>query len=130
MTAVDDLTAALPHTDGAPTTGTARWVPLCTLAALEPEWGAGALVDGHQLAVFRLRDDRVFVTDNIDPDTGSAVLARGICGDKAGRPTIASPLLKAVFDLEDGRCYTNTDLQLRTYPARTVNGTVEVLFDR
>ncbi|WP_349828154.1 nitrite reductase small subunit NirD [Brevibacterium litoralis] len=109
------------------------WLRLCALDALDREWGAAALIEngepgGHQLAIFRLWDDRVFVTDNVDPHTGAAVMSRGIVGDKGGNPTVASPLLKAVFDLETGDSPTHPDLHLITYPVRITEGAVEVLF--
>jgi nitrite reductase (NADH) small subunit len=47
-------------------------------------------------------------------------------GSRGGRPTVASPLLKEVYDLETGECFGDPELYLRTYPARVVAGQVEV----
>ena len=44
-------------------------------------------------------------------------------------PTIASPLLKAVFNLETGECLTNDELSVETYPVRVVDGIIQVGLD-
>ncbi|QGN34694.1 nitrite reductase small subunit NirD [Microlunatus sp. Gsoil 973] len=102
------------------------WYPICELTDLEPEWGEAALVDGVQVAVFRLWDDRVVITANRDPRTGSAVIARGIIGSHQGVPTIASPLYKEAYSLHTGECLSNPDLRLELYPSRVVDGTIQV----
>ncbi|SDS82051.1 nitrite reductase small subunit NirD [Microlunatus soli] len=105
---------------------TARWVDLCRFADLEPEWGEAALVDGIQLAVFRLWDDRVVITANLDPRTGAAVISRGIVGSRGGCPTIASPLHKESYSLLTGDCFSDPDLHLDIFDCRVVDGRVEV----
>jgi len=96
------------------------------MAELEPEWGEAALVDGTQIAVFRLWDDRIVVTSNLDPRTGAAVMARGIVGTRRGIPTIASPLHKEAYSLQTGECFTDTRLRLAVHPSRVIDGLVEV----
>lgn len=108
------------------TPGTDRWHGVCLLADLEPEWGEAALVDGDQVAVFRLWDDRVRVTSNLDPRTGAAVMARGIVGTRGGVPTIASPLHKEAYSLETGECFNDPRLQLEVLPSRVIDGVVQV----
>ena len=61
-----------------------------------------------------------------DPGTHAYVMARGIVGSKGDRPTIASPLLKQVYDLGTGACFADPELTLRTFPTRVVDGYVEV----
>ncbi|MCZ9309453.1 nitrite reductase small subunit NirD [Corynebacterium uberis] len=85
-------------------------IDLCAASDLEPELGAAVLLnDGRQLALFRIPataphggPDRLYAVDNIDPYSGAAVIARGIVGEHEGRPTVASPLLKQRFYLDDG----------------------------
>lgn len=104
-----------------------RWFDVCHRADLEPEWGEAALIDGRQLAVFRLWDDRVLISSNLDPRTGSAVLARGIVGTRGGGiPTIASPLHKELYSLLTGECFSNVDLELAVFPTETVDSLVRV----
>lgn len=101
------------------------WVDVCDLSDLEPEWGEAALIGDRQLAVFRLWDDRVMITSNIDPRTGSAVMARGIVGTRSGIPTITSPLHKETYSLLTGEGLGN-DLRLEVFSCRIETGTVQV----
>lgn len=111
-------------------TAAAVWAPVCRLTDLEPMWGEAALVHGRQVAVVRLPDDTVFAFTNIDPVTGASVMARGIVGSRAGRPTIASPLHKDVYDLQTGERYTSGGRRLALWNARVVDGVVSVAFSR
>jgi nitrite reductase (NADH) small subunit len=105
--------------------GHSRWHLVCRLDDLEEAWGEAALVDGRQVALIRLGPD-VFAVSHRDPVTGAHVVARGIVGSRGNRPTIASPLLKQVYDLQTGECYSQPGLRLETFPARVVRGLVEV----
>ena len=53
-----------------------RWTRVCRLAEIGRDPGVCALVGGHQVAVVRVRDDRVYAIGNRDPFTGANVLAR------------------------------------------------------
>ena len=115
----------------APTDGTALgtdgpWTPVCRLEQLEPLWGEAALVDGDQVAVVRLPDGRVRAVAHADPATGAFVMARGIVGSRGDRTTLASPLHKAVFDLDTGECLTDPALRLPVWRSRVRDGAVEV----
>lgn len=103
------------------------WMDVCALAELEPFWGEAALVAGHQVAVVRLPDDRLFAVGNLDPVAGAQVMSRGIVGSRGDRPTIASPLHKEVYDLATGERLGADGPGLGTYPVRIVDGRVEVL---
>jgi NAD(P)H-dependent nitrite reductase small subunit len=111
-------------------TTTSAWTPVCRLDDLEPLWAEAALVHGKQVALVRLPDDRLFAFSNIDPATGSSVMARGIVGSRRGRPTIASPLHKDVYDLETGECYTDAQRRLALWRVRCDDGVVSVTFAR
>lgn len=82
---------------------------VCPVDALEPNLGECVLLpDGRQVALFkgldpRLGVERVYAVSNIDPYMNAAVMSRGIVGEHDGVPTVASPLLKQVFRLDDGR---------------------------
>jgi NAD(P)H-dependent nitrite reductase small subunit len=102
------------------------WTPVCRLGQLEPLWGEAALVESDQVALFLLPDGGIFAVSNADPATGAFVMSRGIVGSKAGRPTIASPLHKDVFDLATGHCHTTPSLRLPVWRVRDRDGWVEV----
>ncbi|MFG2617910.1 nitrite reductase small subunit NirD [Streptomyces sp. NPDC048507] len=96
------------------------WLAVCELSALTPGRGVAALLpDGSQAAVFLDRAGRPYAIGNRDPFTGAQVLSRGLLGRAAGRPFVASPLLKQRFDLESGRCLDDEEVAVRTYPVRT-----------
>jgi nitrite reductase (NADH) small subunit len=86
-----------PPTDG-------DWIAVCRLKDIVPNTGVCALVDGRQVAVFRLDDDRVYAIDNHDPFSRANVLSRGIVGDLKGELVVASPVYKQHFSLVTGRC--------------------------
>jgi nitrite reductase (NADH) small subunit len=114
------------------------WTPVCRLDDLATERGVAALVDGEQVALFRLVDDRVLAVQQHDPFSDAFVLSRGIVGtrtvDGETRTTVASPMYKQVFDLATGRCLEavgkhpvrGLPADLRTYPVRVAGGVVEV----
>ena len=103
------------------------WTPVCPLAAVPPETGAAVLLDGGvQVAVFRAHDDSLYAIGNIDPFSGAAVLARGIVGDLAGVPVVASPMHKQRFDLRTGRCVDDQGVSVPTYPVRLLGGTIQL----
>src|SRR5882762_6743378 len=72
------------------------WVPVCGYDVLLPERGVAVLVDGEQIALFRLADGTVRAVGNRDPFSGAYVLSRGIVGSRGDVPTVASPMLKQV----------------------------------
>ncbi|WP_144793781.1 nitrite reductase small subunit NirD [Kocuria palustris] len=93
------------------TTSTAA--EICSVQDLEVDWGEAALVEGRQVAVFRLPDDTIAAVDHADPRTGSLVMARGIVGATLdGVPTLTSPLYKEVYDLRTGQCLSSDEYAL------------------
>ena len=100
------------------------WHRVCLLDDLEENWGEVALVEGRQFAIFRLSGDRVFATDHRDPRSGALVIARGITGEKAGVPSLASPLYKEEYSLLTGEQLNGSDYSLGVYPARVDEGEV------
>ncbi|MCL8252125.1 nitrite reductase small subunit NirD [Aeromicrobium fastidiosum] len=115
-------------TTTATTTATATgWTRICRLDALVPDRGAAALVDGHQVAVFRLGGSGdVHAVDHHDPFSGANVMARGLVGSRGGVPTVASPMHKQTFDLATGQCLDDASVSLRSWPVRVVDGWVEI----
>jgi nitrite reductase (NADH) small subunit len=100
--------------------------PVCEYDFLIPERGVAALLDGHQVAIFRTFDGMLHAIDNRDPFTGQHVLSRGIVGTRSGVPAVASPLLKQAFDLRTGRCLTDESVSVSVHDVRVRNGVVEV----
>ncbi|WP_077489762.1 nitrite reductase small subunit NirD [Sinomonas mesophila] len=108
------------------TDGLRSWHSVCSLDDLEPNWGEAALVEGRQIALFRLATDEVFAVEQRDPATEAHVMARGIVGSRGDRPTIASPLHKQVYDLRTGERLDGPGDALAAFEVRVVNGIVQV----
>jgi nitrite reductase (NADH) small subunit len=53
-------------------------------------------------------------------------LARGIVGDRAGIPKIASPIYKESFDLRTGLCLDDPTVAVPVWPVRVRDGQVQV----
>ena len=102
------------------------WEAICPLEVIHADTGVTALIRGRQVAVVRVGECEVFALDNLDPFSGAMVIARGIVGDRAGVPTIASPIYKQAFDLRSGACLDEPGVSLATWPARVVDGRVEI----
>jgi nitrite reductase (NADH) small subunit len=100
---------------------------ICRLEDILPNCGVCALVEGKQVAVFRLSDDRVFAVGNSDPFSGANVLSRGIVGDINGELVVASPVYKQHFSLLTGRCIEDASISVPVYRALVDGADVVVL---
>ena len=108
-------------------TGTSDvWERACAIEELEPSWGEALFIRMRQIALFRVSPDEIYAVDNRDPATNAYVISRGIVGSRGDRPTVASPLLKHVYDLGTGECFADPALFLQTYRTRVVGGFIEV----
>ena len=86
-----------------PAPGAKVWVSACPVGRLVPGRGVAVLLPGAaQAALFLLPNGMIYAVGNIDPYAGAGVISRGLTGDRAGEPTVASPLLKQVFSLRTG----------------------------
>ena len=102
------------------------WEDVCAIDDVLPGTGAAALVGGEQIAIVRTRGDALYAISNFDPFSKAFVLARGIVGDRAGVPKIASPIYKQSFDLQTGQCLDDEGVRLPVYAARVVAGRIQV----
>ena len=108
-----------------------RWVEVCDLDRLSCDRGVGALVDGKQVALFRVAPgDQLFAVSNYDPFSKAFVISRGIVGSKGDMVKVASPLYKNAFCLRTGASLDDAKIRLRTYPVRVVSGRVQVAAGR
>jgi nitrite reductase (NADH) small subunit len=106
-------------------------IDVCELNDITPHTGVCALVEtsrgSAQVAVFRFGDGiDVFALCNFDPFSKAYVLSRGLVGDRQGIPKVASPIYKHNFDLLTGQCLDDENVKVRTFPARVVDGKVQV----
>lgn len=102
------------------------FVPVCKVEDLVPGRGVAALIDGQQIALFRLPRGSIYAIGNHDPFSGANVLSRGIVGDLKGELVVASPIYKQHFSLVSGQCLEKPEVSVPVYPVRTLKGRVEV----
>lgn len=102
------------------------WQPVCSIGRLPLERGVAALLQGQQVALFRLANGEVHAVGNQDPFSGAMVMSRGIVGSRGNLATVMSPMYKQAFDLRTGRCLDDPKVAVPSYPVRVHNGIVEV----
>ena len=105
-----------------------QWIAICALDQIVPNTGVCALVGGQQVAVFRVAaaQERVFAIGNLDPNSGAAVLSRGMVGNLGERVVVASPMYKQHFDLMTGECLEAPAQSVASYRTRIEDGKVWV----
>ena len=99
------------------------WVEVCASNDLPSLLGARALVEGEQIALFRVKD-AIYAIDAFDPFSKAAVLSRGIVGDLKEQIVVASPIYKQHFNLQTGVCLEDSSVCLKTYSVREADGRV------
>ncbi|WP_462379230.1 nitrite reductase small subunit NirD [Pseudomonas sp. Marseille-QA0892] len=107
------------------------WQSVCRREDLVANSGVVARIDGVQVALFYLprnADQPVFALENRDPRSGANIIGRGLIGHLLGDLMVAAPLYKQHFRLRDGSCLEDPAQRLQVWPARLVDGQVEVAF--
>lgn len=101
------------------------WVDVCESQELLPDLGVRALVNGEQVAIYRVKDG-LYAISAIDPFSKAAVLSRGIVGDLKGQLVVASPIYKQHFNLQTGACLEDDSVFVKTYPVREFGGRIQI----
>ena len=103
------------------------WADVCRIDDLIDNIGVCALIDGQQIAVFRLSgSNKLFAIDNHDPFSNANVLSRGVVGDLNGQPVVAAPIFKQHFNLRTGQCLEDESVRLQVYPVRVDHNMVQI----
>ncbi|ARN74342.1 nitrite reductase small subunit NirD [Oceanicoccus sagamiensis] len=106
-----------------------NWKEICHIDAIVPNAGRCALVEGEQVAIFRIQksgNDELYAINNHDPFSKANVLSRGIIGSLSDRVVVASPIYKQHFCLATGECLEDEATQLKTYRVRVENNMVQL----
>lgn len=105
------------------------WNNVCNLNDILPNGGCCALIDGEQVAIFRLQrndGEQLFAIANFDPFSHANVLSRGIVGSIGEKLVVASPIYKQHFELATGQCIEEDDIKLKTWNVQLDGETVQV----
>jgi nitrite reductase (NADH) large subunit len=107
--------------------GSDGWVSVALLGSLPADRGMAVRVGDAEVAMFRITGstglgdgDRVVALDDRDPFSGTAVLARGVIGDRAGELKVASPVYKQSFSLQTGQCLDDPAVSVDVHETRVV----------
>ena len=103
-----------------------EWRDVCAIDDVIPGTGVAAMIDGQQIAIVRTRDGLFAALSNFDPFSNAFVIARGIVGDRAGVPKIASPIYKQNFSLQTGECLDDPSVRLAVFPIRVFADRIQV----
>ncbi len=105
------------------------WNNVCTLNDIVPNGARCALIDGEQVAIFRIQrhdTEQLFAVSNFDPFSKANVISRGLVGSVADALVVASPIYKEHFNLETGQCIEDDSVQLKTWAVQLVGQQVQV----
>ena len=105
------------------------WNNICKVSDILPNGGVCALIDGEQVAVFRIQqadNESLFAIQNFDPCSDANVLSRGIVGSVGDKLVVASPIYKEHFELATGQCIEKEDVKLKTWNVQLDGDTVQV----
>lgn len=103
----------------------AEWFEICALDEITPNTGVTAMLNGTQIAIFRVGEEqRVYALSQQDPFSQAFVMSRGILGDLQGERVVASPIYKQHFSLATGRCLEDPRYKLSVFPCKIEQGKV------
>ncbi|SFS20051.1 nitrite reductase (NADH) small subunit [Dyella sp. OK004] len=106
-----------------------EWMAVCGIGDIVPDTGVCALVDGEQVAIFRVGEGDFYAIANVDPHSQAAVLSRGLVGSLGESIVVASPIYKQHFDLRSGECLESPEHAVRTWEVRLQDDRVWVRRD-
>ena len=105
------------------------WENVCNLSDIVPNGARCALIDGEQVAIFRISkkdSEEIYAIANFDPFSKANVLSRGIVGSIGETLVVASPIYKEHFDLATGQCIEHEDVKLKCWNVQLDGDTVQV----
>lgn len=108
---------------------TENWINICPSADLVNNSGVCALVNGKQIAIFKVsqgNQQNVYAISNWDPIGQANVMYRGLIGSIQDTPFVASPLYKQRFCLQTGHCVDVDGQGVEVFPARIVEQDVQL----
>lgn len=109
------------------------WETICSTNDIVINSGRAALIDGDQVAIFRVvidGQDQYFAITNYCPFSEANVLSRGIVGSLDGRLVVASPIYKQHFDLHTGECLEDSSVTLKTWAVQADGNQISLAVEK
>ncbi len=104
-----------------------NFIDVCALDDINLDTGVCALVNNEQVAIFRpAATGTLFAINNFDPIGKANVLSRGLISHVKGHLTVASPLYKQHYRLDNGECLEDESVRVNTYQTKVENNRVLV----
>lgn len=102
------------------------WHDVCAIDDVSPGAGLAVQVGSEQVAIIRTQNGLFAALSNFDPFSKAFVIARGVVGQSAGVPKIASPIYEQSFYLETGECLEDRNVRLTVFPVRVQGGRIQI----
>ncbi|MCK5881547.1 MAG: nitrite reductase small subunit NirD [Sinobacterium sp.] len=105
------------------------WNNVCTLNDIVANGARCALIDGEQVAIFRIQkdgEDQLFALSNFDPFSKANVMSRGLVGSIGDTLVVTSPIYKEHFNLITGQCIEDDSVCLKTWKVQLEGSQVQV----
>ena len=105
------------------------WQTICELSDILPFGGRCALIEGKQVAIFRVPQesgDQLFAISNYDPFSQANVLSRGLVGSLDDKTVVASPIYKQHFDLTTGQCIEDDSVCIETWDVQLDGQSIQI----
>ncbi len=105
------------------------WNNICDINDIVPNGARAALVDGEQVAIFRIKqaeNEQLFAISNYCPFSKANVLSRGLVGSIGEALVVASPIYKEHFDLATGQCFEDETVKLKCWNIQLDGNTIQV----
>lgn len=106
------------------------WTQVALVEDFPSDGGMCVKVGNEQIAVFNFsRRGEWYATQNLCPHRQQMALSRGMIGSHGVdlEPKVACPFHKNAFSLKDGRCLSNDEWSIKTYPVKVEGNAVFVL---
>jgi nitrite reductase (NADH) small subunit len=103
-----------------------EWHDACAIDDVSPGAGLAVQVGSEQVAIIRTQNGLFAALSNFDPFSKAFVIARGVVGQRAGVPKIASPIYEQSFYLETGECLEDQNVRLAVFPIRVQGSRIQI----
>lgn len=101
------------------------WFAACHKEDVPSNGGVCVKYQEKQIALFQFsRREEWYATQNECPHRKQMALSRGLIGTQKDEPKIACPFHKKTFSLATGKCLSDEECSIQTYPVKVENDKV------